>query len=111
MACCAWIVLGCAQAKAPIMKVTTGIPFTDNSPDLSLPRREVAPATDAQDPSDLLASLAAERRRLEEDARILQEREENLRQYEARLRSMQNDMDTRSGAGRSGAPFTARSNA
>ena len=94
------------------MKLTTGIPFAGNSsPELSLPRREVAPVvSEPTDPAEQLSLLAAERRRLEEDAQALQEREENLRQYEARLRTMQSEMDSRTGnAGRSGAPFPARS--
>jgi hypothetical protein len=91
----------------PVMKVTTGIPFTDSAPELSLPRRAIAPVLEHSPSADLAASLEAERRRLEEDARVLAEREENLRQYEGRLRALQSEMDQRTGSpgGRSSAPF------
>ena len=40
------------------------------------------------------ATLAEERRRLQEDQDVLREREENLREYESRLRSLQADIET-----------------
>ncbi len=44
------------------------------------------------------ASLAEERRRLQEDHEALREREKNLRDYEARLRALQAEIDAGRGA-------------
>jgi hypothetical protein len=96
------------------MKVTTGIPFTpDSPPELSLRRHSApAPAPAPENPNSETSTLDATRRRLNEDVQALEEREKNLREYEARLRSLQGEMDARSGGtARSGAPFPGRSSA
>jgi hypothetical protein len=98
------------------MKITTVVPFPAEAPseaDVNLSRRTAAPAP-ALAPTDLSTSAAAlelERRRIKEDSEALQLREENLRQYEARLRAMQSEMDTGRGGQptRSAAPFSGRS--
>jgi DNA repair exonuclease SbcCD ATPase subunit len=58
-------------------------------PELKLPRGAAAHPSDDK----WAAKLADERRRLEEDHEALRVREENLREYEARLRSLQEDIE------------------
>ncbi|MEO7413355.1 MAG: hypothetical protein ABIZ81_08350 [Opitutaceae bacterium] len=98
------------------MKITTVVPFSAQAPsadEVKAHCRTAAPAT-VMDPAELVANAAAlelERRRIKEDSEALQLREENLREYEARLRAMQSEMDTGRGgqAARSTAPFGGRS--
>src|SRR4051812_46553032 len=91
------------------MKITTVVPFSTEAPsdDAKINRRTAAPAP-VTDPTELAANAAAlelERRRIKEDSEALQLREENLREYEARLRALQTEMDT----GRGGRLPAARS--
>src|SRR4051812_37070885 len=97
------------------MKITTVVPFSTEAPsdDAKINRRTAAPAP-VTDPTELAANAAAlelERRRIKEDSEALQLREENLREYEARLRALQTEMDTGRGGqtARSAVPFPARS--
>jgi peptidoglycan hydrolase CwlO-like protein len=72
------------------------ITFPAGDPTLKLPR---------QSEEKWAATLAEERRRLQEDHDALREREQNLRQYEERLRALQEEIE----AGRaSGAPAAGR---
>lgn len=70
--------------------MNTPITFPPPAPELKLPRASEKWA----------ATLVEERRRLQEDLNILREREENLRAYEARLRTWQSEID----ASRAGGP-------
>ena len=108
------------------MKITTVVPFPAapaSEEEAKINRRTAAPAP-MVDPAELMANAAAlelERRRIQEDSEALQLREENLREYEARLRALQNEMDAgrkesgRNEAGRNGParsttpPFQSRS--
>lgn len=60
-------------------------------PELKLPRSSGAHASDDK----WATKLADERRRLEEDHEALRVREENLREYEARLRALQEELEAR----------------
>lgn len=100
------------------MKITTVVPFSAQAPsegEVKVSRRTAPPVV--LDPAELAANATAlelERRRIREDSDALQLREENLRQYEARLRAMQTEMDGGRGgqAGRTtAAPFVVRSTA
>ena len=96
------------------MKATTVVPFPPGAPELKVRRRsESDTSTGPVDPANIAASaaaLAAERRRLEEDAEALRIREANLREYESRLRAIQGEMDSACiGVTRSAAPFPGRS--
>lgn len=95
------------------MKITTVVPFpasATSEDEVKINRRTAAPAP-VVDPTELAANAAAlelERRRLQEDSEALQLREANLREYEARLRALQSEMDaTRGGPARSNAPFAS----
>src|SRR5688572_21343373 len=97
------------------MKITTVVPFSTEAPpdNAKVNHRTAAPAP-VIDPTELAANAAAlelERRRIKEDSEALQLREENLREYEARLRAMQTEMDSGRGGqpARSAAPFAGRS--
>jgi hypothetical protein len=99
------------------MKITTVVPFPTQAPaenELKIDRRAASPLVPI-DLADLAANAAAlelERRRLEEDSDALRLREANLREYEARLRALQSEMDTaRGGQSRSAPPFPGRSTA
>jgi hypothetical protein len=93
------------------MKITTVVPFpaqAASDDEVKINRRTAAPApvVDATELAANAAALELERRRLQEDSEALQLREANLREYEARLRALQGEMDaTRSGPARSNAPF------
>lgn len=99
------------------MKITTVVPFPQSTPapaeeEVNV-NRSAAPSVPL-DPTDLAANAAAleeERRRLQEDSEALRLREDNLREYEARLRALQNEMDAARGASasRSAAPFPSKS--
>src|ERR1043166_8688513 len=65
------------------------VTFPPPAPELKLPRAST---------EKWAATLAEERRRLQEDHDALREREANLREYEARLRAWQAEID----AGRAG---------
>lgn len=70
--------------------MNTTITFPARPPALKLTRSAsaAAPSEEKQ-----LASIAEERRRLQEDHEALRMREDNLRHYEARLRAMQDEID------------------
>jgi hypothetical protein len=95
------------------MKITTVDPFPAGTPELKLPRSSEQPPLDPAQLAERAAALEAERRRIEEDSEALRLREANLREYEARLRAVQNDMDSAQASGRSHsvAPFSSRSTA
>lgn len=100
------------------MKITTVVPFPAQAPsegEAKVSRRTVAPTgLNAAELAANAAALELERRRIREDSEALQLREENLRQYEARLRAMQSEMDGGRGAQANRtttAPFAARSTA
>ena len=65
------------------------ITFPARPPALKLPRASSAPPTQEK----WAGSLAEERRRLQEDHDALRVREENLREYEARLRALQDEIE------------------
>jgi hypothetical protein len=97
------------------MKITTVVPFSSETPpdEVKINPRNAPPAP-VTDPTELAANAAAlelERRRIKEDSDALQLREENLREYEARLRALQGEMDAARGGqpARSAAPFPTRS--
>lgn len=82
--------------------MSTSITFPAPAPDLKLPR-----AADKW-----AATLAEERRRLQEDQDALRERETNLREYEERLRAWQAQLDAgRTGGMPSKSPFATGSRA
>lgn len=82
--------------------MSTSITFPAPAPELKLPR-----ATDKWE-----ATLAEERRRLQEDQDALREREANLREYEERLRGWQAQLDSgRTGGMPSRSPFATGSRA
>jgi hypothetical protein len=93
------------------MKITTVDPFPVSTPNVNLAGGSEPPMS--LDPSQLAeraAALTAERRRLEEDSEALRLREANLREYEARLRAVQDEMDaSQGGRAQSTAPFASRS--
>lgn len=81
-------VYGDGRQTVPLMPMNSTITFPARSPALKLPRSSTAPG--ALD--DGAASLAEALRRLEEDNEALRVREENLRDYEARLRVLQDEI-------------------
>lgn len=85
------------------------IAFPPRAPELKLSR----PA--APSPEIWAATLAEERRRLQEDHDALRLREDNLRQYESRLRALQEEIDSRGtsvpaarSTGRTASPLPSR---
>jgi hypothetical protein len=101
------------------MKITTVVPFPPAqtpADELKINRR-TASASVPTDPAaeatpEVAANAAAmevERRRIEEDSEVLRLREANLREYEARLRVLQSEMDARGGSSRSATPFSGKS--
>jgi hypothetical protein len=98
------------------MKITTVVPFPPTAPgeeELKVNRRDAAPAVplDSAELATNAAALEEERRRIQEDSEALSLREANLREYEARLRALQSEMDATRGAqpARSAAPFSTKS--
>lgn len=69
--------------------MNTSITFPPSEPTLKLPRPSA---------EKWVATLAEERRRWQEDLEALREREQNLRDYEARLRGLQAEIDAGRGA-------------
>lgn len=91
------------------MKLTTVDPFSATPAPADPAALRVA-SPEISDPVEFAAKLKIERQRLVEDAEALQLREANLRDYEARLRALQSEIDnTRGGAPRSSTPFQSRS--
>lgn len=90
--------------------MNTTVTFPPRPPALKLTRASAAtPPSEEQ----WALTIAEERRRLQEDHDALRLREDNLREYEARLRAMQDDLDAHPAAptaavvkGRSAAPFS-----
>ena len=80
--------------------MSSTITFPPRPPALRLPRAPSAPPSQEK----WAESLAGERRRLEEDNDALRVREENLREYEARLRALQDEIE----AGRPASSLTRR---
>lgn len=72
--------------------------FPPTRPPLKLPRNSVSPARASEE--KWAATLAEERRRLHEDQEALRVREINLKEYEARLRLLQAEIES-TGGGRS----------
>ena len=96
------------------MKITTVVPFPAQAAtdELKLNRRTASASVPADPAAETAASATAlelERRRIEEDSEVLRLREANLREYEARLRTLQGEMDSRGGSSRSTAPFPSKS--
>ena len=82
--------------------MNTTITFPPAAPSLKLVRSSAA---NSNPPSEKwAATLAEERRRLQEDHEALREREANLRDYEARLRALQAELE----AGHAAPPVAAR---
>jgi hypothetical protein len=94
------------------MKITTVDPFsaTPAAPADSAAHRDI-PDSEITDPFELVARLATERKRIADDAEALELREANLKDYEARLRTLQKELDgnQRGGTSRSASPFLGRS--
>jgi hypothetical protein len=104
------------------MKIKTVVPFPVPA-STTEEEVQVNPRTAAPSPGLTEASLSAsavalelERRRIQEDSEALQVREENLREYEARLRALQKELDAIRGGTAGGAqnarstpPFSTRS--
>ncbi len=78
---------GDVESDTPHMNTT--ITFPSVAPALKLVRSHSNPPSEKW-----AATLAEERRRLEEDHEALREREANLREYEARLRALQAEIES-----------------
>ena len=73
----------------PTINMNTSITFPSRPPALKLTRAVSSQPSETQ----WEATLAEERRRLQEDHDALRVREENLRNYESRLRALQNQIE------------------
>ena len=78
-----------AVSKQPLPVMNPMITFPPMAPVLKLGRSHSRPPSEKW-----AATLAEERRRLEEDHEALREREANLREYEARLRALQAEIES-----------------
>ena len=78
-----------AMVRQPAITMNSSITFPARPPALKLPRSSAALPT----PEKWAVTLAEERRSLKEDHEALRVREENLRDYEARLRALQDEIE------------------